>query len=127
MTNFDRKTAYQAAAEACRWAAAEGWGACEGQMIDRNCYGEVSVCVLGAMALRRALNERIDDDFAVIYDDILHGSMAEALGMGTLDDAWDMSCRFEDFVADWLWSRDYGEAKGVWRQAAAMFDGLASN
>lgn len=127
MNNPNRKTAYLAAAEACRWAAHQEWGAVDGLMIDRNCYGEVSVCALGAMALRRALVDRAHEDFDVVYDDILHGSMAEALGMGTLADARDVSDRFDDFVAEANLPTDYGEAEKVWLQAAAMFDGLASN
>tara|TARA_R100000084_G_scaffold88826_1_gene42902 strand:+ start:208 stop:498 length:291 start_codon:yes stop_codon:yes gene_type:complete len=96
-------------------------------MIDRDCYGQVSVCALGAMALRRALVERSDEDFDIIYDDILHGSMKTALGMGSFMDAQDISDRFDVFVATTILPIEHGKAGVFWHRAAAMFDDLATN
>lgn len=127
MPTATRKAAYLAAADACRWAASEGLGACDGWMIDREYDREVSVCVLGAMALRRAMVDRACEDFNVVYDDILHGSMQAALGMGSLSDAVAVSDRFDAFFNSDILPIEPGKAEVFWRRAAAMFDNLATD
>ena len=100
-----KKAAYVAAAEACKWAMEKGLGACDGHLLDTNHDGEVSVCVLGAMALRRALASGAPEDiseramwFAAICDDIRYGSMRTALGMGSMDIAVEVANLFDSFL-----------------------------
>ena len=129
-----RKAAYHAAADACRWAAAEGLGACDGYLLDYNHDGEVSVCVLGAMALRRALASGAPEDgseramwLAAICDDIRYGSMRAALGMGSMQDAQEVADRFDRFCNSNILPMDCGKAEVLWLRAAAMFDNLAAD
>ena len=133
MTTSIRKAAYLAAADACRWAAAEGLGACDGHLLDHNHDGEVSVCVLGAMALRRArasgAPEGVSEQamwFAAICDDIRYGSMRAALGMGSMDIAAEVANLFDSFLNSDILPIEPGKAEVFWHRAAEMFARLAT-